>query len=71
MGTSAATGRGVGEAGYCTAEPTLEKLERAARLLPDTDLKSAILATLGDREPTVREALAWVAALQGHRRVRD
>jgi hypothetical protein len=41
-----------------------EELERAARLLPKSDLKSAILATLADREPTPREALAWAALLQ-------
>lgn len=46
-----------------------QELERAARALPDSELRSAILATLADRLPTPREALAWIAALQTqHRR---
>jgi hypothetical protein len=55
---------------YSSATPR-ERLERAARLLPDSDLKSVILATLADREPTLREALTWTAALQAHRLARD
>jgi hypothetical protein len=39
----------------------------AARLLPETDLKAAILATLADREPTAKEALAWAYLLQARR----
>ena len=41
-----------------------EELELAARALPVSGLRSAILATLADRWPTPREALAWIAALQ-------
>lgn len=44
-----------------------EGLERAARQLPESTLRSAILATLSEREPTVREAIAWIAILQGER----
>ena len=40
------------------------RLEDVARSLPESDLKAAILATLGDRPPTPREAFAWVVALQ-------
>lgn len=46
-----------------------QELERAARALPQSELRSAILATLADRLPTPREALAWIASLQAqHRR---
>lgn len=48
-------------------DPIRERLERAARLLPDSDLKTAILATLADREPTTHEAIAWIALLQARR----
>ncbi len=48
-----------------------DRLELAARLLPESGLKAAILATLADREPTAREALAWAAALQARRRTKD
>lgn len=41
-----------------------EELERAARALPASGLRTAILATLSDRWPTPREALAWIAGLQ-------
>ncbi len=41
-----------------------EELEHAARALPVSGLRTAILATLSDRWPTPREALAWIAALQ-------
>ena len=41
-----------------------EELELAARALPVSGLRSVILATLADRWPTPREALAWIAALQ-------
>ncbi len=41
-----------------------EELEFAARALPASGLRSAILATLAERWPTPREALAWIAALQ-------
>ncbi len=41
-----------------------EELELAARALPASGLRSAILATLADRWPTPREALAWIASLQ-------
>ncbi len=58
------------ELGESSSEPTREQLEREARRLPESDLKTAILATLADGEPTVREALAWAAALQAQRRSR-
>jgi hypothetical protein len=55
----------VGELEECrSAKPRRGELERAARRLPESDLKAAILATLADREPTPREALAWAALLQ-------
>lgn len=47
--------------------PTLTELERAAQRLPDSELKTVILATLADRAPTPREALAWVLSLQARR----
>jgi hypothetical protein len=50
------------------AESAREQLERAARRLPDSDLKAAILATLSERRPTVREALAWITILQAPKR---
>ncbi len=43
---------------------TREELELAARALPASGLRTAILATLSDRWPTPREALAWIATLQ-------
>lgn len=46
-----------------------EELERAARALPASGLRTAILATLSDRWPTPREALAWIATMQ--RRMKD
>jgi hypothetical protein len=46
------------------AETIRDQLERAARQLPESDLRTVILATLADREPTPREALAWAALLQ-------
>jgi hypothetical protein len=49
------------------AETARVQLERAARRLPESDLRTAILATLADREPTPREALAWAALLQLNR----
>lgn len=71
METSVVAIRAVEQAGDPGRSTRRATLEGAARLLPDSDLKSAILATLADREPTRREALAWIAALQAHRRVRD
>jgi hypothetical protein len=47
------------------------ELEEAARSLPASDLKAAILATLTDRLPTPREALAWAAGLQARRNDRQ
>ena len=41
---------------------TRQELELAARSLPESELRSVILATLTERLPTPREALAWVAA---------
>jgi hypothetical protein len=49
------------------AGPTRERLERAARSLPESDLKTAILATLAHREPTSYEAIAWITLLQRRR----
>ena len=46
---------------------TRQELERAARSLPESELRSVILATLTERLPTRLEALAWIAALQRHR----
>lgn len=46
-----------------------EELETAARALPASGLRAVILATLSDRWPTPRLALAWIAALQ--RRMKD
>jgi hypothetical protein len=65
-----ATSASAGEIGSSAAQPPAwnrERLEELARQLPDSPLRSAILATVSEREPTVREALAWVALLQaGH-----
>jgi len=46
------------------SDSTRERLVRTARSLPESDLKTAILATLAEREPTAREALVWIALLQ-------
>ena len=43
---------------------TREELERVARALPLSGLRLVILATVVERRPTPREALAWIAALQ-------
>lgn len=70
MGVSARAAATVCWRGGEPTDPIREQLERAARSLPESDLKSAILATLSERAPTVREALAWVALLQRTDRVR-
>jgi hypothetical protein len=49
------------------AETTRDLLERAARQLPESDLKTVILATLAEREPTPREAFVWAVLLQSRR----
>ncbi len=67
MSASASVLRATCEEHLRPAETPLEQLERAARQLPDSDLKTVILATLADREPTPREALAWAALLQLNR----
>jgi hypothetical protein len=65
-----ATSASVGAIGTSTAHHrdwNRERLEELARELPHSPLRSAILATVSEREPTVREALAWVALLQAGR----
>jgi hypothetical protein len=64
MGASASDFRATLQEQHRPAETGRDQLERAARQLPESDLKTVILATLADREPTPREALAWVALLQ-------
>jgi hypothetical protein len=67
MGASASNFRVIDQEQHGPAGIARGQLERAARQLPKSDLKAAILATLADREPTPREALAWVALLQSQR----
>jgi hypothetical protein len=64
MGASAIDVHVADEEQHRRAETIREQLEGAARQLPESDLKTVILATLADREPTPREALAWAALLQ-------
>ena len=68
MGASASDIRVVEEGQNLAADPVRNQLERAARRLPESDLKAAILATLAERMPTVGETLAWIAILQAQRR---
>jgi hypothetical protein len=67
MSASASDFHVVDQEQHRRAETIRHKLERAARQLPESDLKTVILATLADREPTPREALAWAALLQSNR----
>lgn len=64
MATSARTITTVGWPDPGPADLIRERLECAARSLPESDLKSVILATLAERAPTVRESLVWIALLQ-------
>jgi len=64
MGASASDFRVIEPEQRRPAETPRDQLERAARKLPESDLKTVILATLADRDPTPREALAWAALLQ-------
>jgi hypothetical protein len=68
MGASEAAVGAFESVGFHSSRTPRETLESAARRLPDSALKAAILATLADREPTPREALAWIAVLQTQRR---
>jgi len=63
MGASASDFHVTDQERHPRAETSRDQLERAARQLPESDLKTVILATLADREPTPREALTWVALL--------
>jgi hypothetical protein len=67
MSASASDFHVTGPEQHRRAETIRDQLERAARQLPDSDLKTVILATLADREPTPREALAWAALFQVQR----
>lgn len=68
MSASASDFRVTDQEQHRPAETSRDRLERAARQLPESDLKTLILATLVDREPAPREALAWAALLQLQRR---
>ena len=64
MGASARAVTAVVWRDWEPANSDRERLELAARSLPESDLGSVILATLAERGPTIREALAWIALLQ-------
>jgi hypothetical protein len=68
MSASASDFRVTDQEQHRSAETSRDRLVRAARQLPESDLRTVILATLADREPTPREALAWAALLQLQRR---
>lgn len=67
MGATARAFTAVALRGEEPPDPVRVRLEHAARSLPDSDLKTAILATLAHREPSTHEAVAWIALLQARR----
>jgi hypothetical protein len=67
MGASASEFRVIDNKQPRPAGTAREQLELAARLLPESVLKTVILATLAEREPTPREAIAWAVLLQSRR----
>jgi hypothetical protein len=70
MGASALSSTAIAPTNFENRDRRRERLEWLARQLPDSPLRSAILATVSEREPTVRESLAWIALLQAeHQRL--